>query len=74
MLKEERQKLITERLGRDSRIYVSQLSEELGVSDDTLRRDLQELEQQGMLTKVHGGAIAKSGISLRFMSGSTLRL
>lgn len=59
MLKEERQKLITERLGRDSRIYVSQLSEELGVSDDTLRRDLQELEQQGMLTKVHGGAIAK---------------
>ena len=66
MLKEERHKLITERLSRDSHIYVTQLSEELGVSDDTLRRDLQELEQQGMLTKVHGGAIAKSGISLRF--------
>lgn len=66
MLKEERHILIAERLSRDSRIYVSELSEELGVSDDTLRRDLQEMEQQGKLTKVHGGAIAKSGISLHF--------
>lgn len=39
---------------------------ELGVSDDTLRRDLAELENQGLLTKVHGGAIAKSGISVKF--------
>ena len=66
MLKEERLRHIIERIERDSRIYVSQLSEELGVSDDTLRRDLQELEIQGKLTKVHGGAIAKSGISLNF--------
>lgn len=42
------------------------LSEELGVSDDTIRRDLNELDEQGLLTKVHGGAIPKSGIPIDF--------
>ena len=66
MLKEERQRHILERINKDSRIYVTTLSLELNVSDDTLRRDLLELEQKGLLTKVHGGAIAKSGISIEF--------
>lgn len=66
MLKEERQNTILKRISSDSRIYVSILSAELGVSDDTIRRDIVELEQQGLLTKVHGGAIARSGISIEF--------
>lgn len=66
MLKEERQNIILKRISNDSRIYVSTLSAELGVSDDTIRRDIVELEQQGLLTKVHGGAIARSGISIEF--------
>lgn len=66
MLKEERHQYIIDRINKDSRIYVTDLSEELRVSDDTLRRDLVELERLGLLTKVHGGAIAKSGISLQF--------
>lgn len=66
MLKEERQEYILSRIVKDSRIYVTTLSEELGVSDDTLRRDLAELEDKGLLTKVHGGAIPKSGISIKF--------
>lgn len=66
MLKEERHQYILNRIGKDSRIYITTLSTELGVSDDTLRRDLVELEQKGFLTKVHGGAIAKSGISIEF--------
>lgn len=66
MLKEERQNYILECISRDSRIYITTLSAELNVSDDTLRRDLLELEQKGLLTKVHGGAIAKSGISIEF--------
>ena len=41
------------------RIYITALSSELGVSDDTLRRDLAELDELGLLTKVHGGAIAR---------------
>ena len=67
MQKEERQKYIIERLRKDNRVFVTGLSEELSVSDDTLRRDLSELETLGLLTKVHGGAIAKSEISLKFM-------
>lgn len=67
MLKEERQEYILNRISKDNRIYVTTLSIELGVSDDTLRRDLAELDAKGFLTKVHGGAIAKSGISMEFM-------
>lgn len=66
MLKKERHQYIIERINKDNRIYVTDLSRELAISDDTLRRDLVELENLGMLTKVHGGAIAKSGISLQF--------
>lgn len=66
MLKEERLRLIIDRINEDSRIYVTDLSRALGVSDDTLRRDLIELERQGLLTKVHGGAVARSDISIRF--------
>lgn len=66
MLKEERHQHILNRLNESSRIYITSLTNELGVSDDTLRRDLAELDQQGLLTKVYGGAIAKSGISFEF--------
>ena len=67
MQKEERHRYIIERLRTDSRVFVTKLSEELRVSDDTLRRDLSELDSRGLLTKVHGGAVAKSDISLKFM-------
>ncbi len=66
MLKEERQNTILKRISNDNRIYISTLSAELGVSDDTIRRDIVELEKHGLLTKVHGGAIARSGISIEF--------
>ena len=46
MLKEERQQYIVNRISKDNRIYVTELSTELGVSDDTLRRDLAELENR----------------------------
>ena len=63
MLKEERHQYILNRINQNYRIYITALSSELGVSDDTLRRDLAEL---GLLTKVHGGAIARSGIPVEF--------
>lgn len=66
MLKEERQDRILKRITIDARVYVTALSAELGVSDDTVRRDIAELEARGLLTKVHGGAIARSGISIEF--------
>ncbi len=66
MLKEERQQYILNQISANYRIYITNLSAELGVSDDTLRRDLIELDEQGLLTKVHGGAIARSGIPEEF--------
>jgi DeoR/GlpR family transcriptional regulator of sugar metabolism len=66
MIKSARHQLILHRIKMDHRIYITSLSRELGISDDTLRRDLIELDKQGFLTKVHGGAIAKSGISVEF--------
>lgn len=66
MLKEERHQYILNRIDQNYRIYITFLSAELGVSDDTLRRDLTELDERGLLTKVHGGAIAKSGIPIEF--------
>ncbi|WP_459190265.1 DeoR/GlpR family DNA-binding transcription regulator [Parabacteroides sp. APC149_11_2_Y6] len=67
MLKEERHQYILNRLNTHGRVYITSLSEELSISDDTLRRDLIELDKQGILTKVYGGAIAKSGISVEFL-------
>ena len=66
MLKEERHQYILNRINQNYRIYITALSSELGVSDDTLRRDLAELDELGLLTKVHGGAIARSGIPVEF--------
>jgi DeoR/GlpR family transcriptional regulator of sugar metabolism len=54
----ERQRLILERLGRDGRVVAAALARELGTSEDTIRRDLRELAAQGLVQRVHGGALA----------------
>lgn len=59
MLKEERYKAIITKLREDNRVSSSELSSQLEVSDDTIRRDLHELANRGVLQKVHGGAIPK---------------
>lgn len=66
MLKKERQQYLIDQICKGGRISITDMSKALGVSDDTLRRDLVELENEGLLTKVHGGAIAKSEISIQF--------
>ena len=38
---------------------MSLLSDDLGVSEMTIRRDLERLEQEGLLSRMHGGAILK---------------
>lgn len=74
MLKEERHQYILNRIDQNYRIYITSLSAELGGSDDTLRRDLTELDERGLLTKVHGGAIAKSGIPVEFTDRLNTRI
>ena len=60
MLKKERQEFILHQLNLHNKILCADLSNKMGVSDDTIRRDLQELAQGDKLIKVHGGALSKS--------------
>jgi DeoR/GlpR family transcriptional regulator of sugar metabolism len=57
MLTEERRQEILERLARDGKVVVADLSSSLVVSVDTIRRDLQELADAGLVRRVHGGAL-----------------
>lgn len=57
MFAEERQKEIVQMLKKTSSLKVADLSENFDVSESTIRRDLQEMQQKGMLTRTHGGAV-----------------
>jgi DeoR/GlpR family transcriptional regulator of sugar metabolism len=60
MLKKERQAHILQQINIHNKVLSSDLSVQLNVSEDTIRRDLQDLDEEGKLTKVHGGALSKS--------------
>jgi DeoR/GlpR family transcriptional regulator of sugar metabolism len=60
MLKKERQAYILHQVNLHNRVLSSTLSHEIQVSEDTIRRDLQELSEEGRLIKVHGGALSPS--------------
>lgn len=59
MLREERHQHILEMLNRDKKVIATELSEKLMVSEDTIRRDLREMDHLGLLHRVHGGALPK---------------
>jgi DeoR/GlpR family transcriptional regulator of sugar metabolism len=60
MLKEERQAFIIKQINIHNKVLSSDLSMKLNVSEDTVRRDLNELAESGQILKVHGGALSKS--------------
>jgi DeoR/GlpR family transcriptional regulator of sugar metabolism len=60
MLKRERQAYILHQVNLHNKVLSSSLSEEINVSEDTIRRDLQELADEGKIIKVHGGALSQS--------------
>lgn len=60
MLARQRQALIMERIRDEGAVRVAELVRLLGVSDMTVRRDLESLSEQGLIDKVHGGATARS--------------
>lgn len=60
MLTAQRKKLILSRLAVEGQIVAKDLAQELGTSEDTIRRDLRELAQGGKLQRVHGGALPAS--------------
>ena len=67
MDKKDRMEYIADSLRRNQRIHITTICAELGVSDDTLRRDLAEMENQGLLTRVHGGAVQRSDTSVQIL-------
>lgn len=66
MLAAERRDEILARLQRDGRVVVAELVAGLSVSEDTVRRDLQELAGLGLLFRVHGGALPATPQALSF--------
>ncbi|WP_143304770.1 DeoR/GlpR family DNA-binding transcription regulator [Chitinophaga vietnamensis] len=60
MLKEERQAYILHQVNLHNKVLSSHLSEQMQVSEDTIRRDLAELAKEGKILKVHGGALSNS--------------
>jgi DeoR/GlpR family transcriptional regulator of sugar metabolism len=57
MLARHRQSLILQAVRSDGSARVSELVQQLGVSDMTIRRDLETLARDGLVEKVHGGAV-----------------
>jgi DeoR/GlpR family transcriptional regulator of sugar metabolism len=60
MLAEQRKQLILQRLRDNGQIVAADLSAELGLSEDTVRRDLRALAAEGLLQRVYGGALPAS--------------
>ncbi|HFJ9466689.1 DeoR/GlpR family DNA-binding transcription regulator [Bacillus thuringiensis] len=63
MFVEERKDFILKKLYEDKKVYVQSLSKEMSVTAETIRRDLRDLERNGFLSKVHGGAILAKKIN-----------
>lgn len=60
MLKKERHSHIIKQVNLHNKVLSSDLAIELNVSEDTVRRDLNELDDSGQIVKVHGGALSRS--------------
>jgi DeoR family transcriptional regulator of aga operon len=58
MLIQERRNHLLDLIHRDGRVLVSEISEELGISRITIRKDLDYLESRGLVQRTHGGALS----------------
>jgi DeoR/GlpR family transcriptional regulator of sugar metabolism len=58
MFKKERQAYILKQITQYQKVISADISQQMNVSEDTIRRDLQELAEKGKLIKVHGGALS----------------
>ncbi|WP_276479866.1 DeoR/GlpR family DNA-binding transcription regulator [Paraflavitalea pollutisoli] len=58
MFKKERQAFILRQITEHQKVISADISTQMNVSEDTIRRDLQELASKGKLIKVHGGALS----------------
>lgn len=61
MFAEERQEKLLSILREKRKVAVSEMCEVFNVSGATIRADLRQLEEAGMLTRTHGGAVLRTG-------------
>lgn len=64
MLALERRNLILGKLQAEKRVVVSELSQLYNVSEETIRRDLDKLEKEGLAIKSYGGAVINEDVSI----------
>ena len=68
MNKIQRLEEITKLVNKKGTVRISEITDYFGVTDMTVRRDLVELEEQGLLKKIHGGARSNSAFQYREIS------
>ena len=73
MLTTHRKQQLLSRLKQDGKLVAKDLSVEMSVSEDTIRRDLRELAQEGLLQRVHGGALPSSPAMVDFAGREEIR-
>ncbi len=61
MLAIERRRDILAKLEAEGKVIVSELAKEYEVTEETIRRDLDKLDKEGLASKTYGGAVAKNG-------------
>lgn len=69
-LPEERRLRIAAQLRREARVRVEDLVGQFGVSGETIRRDLQVLEERGMARRVYGGAVSHRAQAIQAADGA----
>lgn len=57
MAQKERLTMIRQKVKKNKKVIVSELSREHNVTEETIRRDLEKLEQEGLVTRTYGGAV-----------------
>lgn len=68
MLAIERRREILSRLMSDGKVIVAELARDFGVTEETIRRDLERMDKEGLVSKTYGGAVPKqnSGLDLPY--------
>lgn len=64
MLAIERRNAIISRLNMDGKVIVTDLAREFDVTEETIRRDLEKLDSEGLAKKTYGGAVANKSLNV----------
>jgi len=72
----ERRREILTRLKNDGKVIVSELARDFDVTEETIRRDLERLDREGLAAKTYGGAVSKknSGLDLPYNVRETVNV